>query len=203
MATAVDYDPRLSVREARARYFADNAFGDDGGYNDTWVVLARVGPIPLGFPNTPGRLRAVRYHDLHHLVTGYDTDFVGEAEIGAWELGGGCGSFTAAWVLNTLVLPIGAIRAPARTQQAWARGARARTLYDRPFDEALLELPLAELREQIGAGPDEDPHPTPTAAELRRYRVFVALGLLGQALSLAALLGALAGLVYAVWALLA
>lgn len=204
MATATDYDPRLSVRMARSEYFADNGFDDDGGYANAWVILAKLGPIPLGFPNTPGRLRAVRLHDLHHLATGYDTDFVGEAEIGAWELGGGCGSFTAAWVLNTLALPIGAIGAPARTKSAWARGARSRTLYPDhdPYDETILDLPLAELRERLGCGPEADRAPIPTAAELRRYRTFLALGLLGQALILVLGLGVLTAIGYGAWALL-
>lgn len=30
------------------------------------------------FPNTHGRRRALAYHDLHHILTGYRTDFVGE-----------------------------------------------------------------------------------------------------------------------------
>jgi hypothetical protein len=203
MASVTEYDPELSVRAARARYFADNGFGDEGGYHDAWVIFATLGPLKLGFPNTPGRRRAIRLHDLHHLVTGYQTDFVGEAEIGAWELAGGCGSFTAAWVLNTLALPIAALRAPARARRAWARGARARTLYDAPFDEALLERSLGDLRAQLGAGPDQDREPTPTPAELRRYRVFVALGLLGHALILAAGLALLAALAHGVWTVLA
>ena len=41
------------------------------------------GPVRFAFPNTAGRVRAVRYHDLHHVVTGYATDWTGEAEIGA------------------------------------------------------------------------------------------------------------------------
>jgi hypothetical protein len=202
MTTATDYDPQLSVRTARAKYFADNAFGDDGGYSDNWVILAKLGPIPLGFPNTPGRRRAVRMHDLHHLATGYRTDFVGEAEIAAWELGGGCGSFTAAWVLNTLALPIGALRAPARTRSAWARGARSRTLYEAPFDEAMLDEPLASLRERLGCGPRAERTPVPTPAERRRYRLFVALGLLGQVLLITLGLAVLAAIGYGLWSLL-
>ena len=77
------YDDALSLREARATYFRDNAFGDDGGYGKKWVHV-QLGPLPFAFPNTPARVRAVKYHDLHHVVTGYPTDVVGEAEIGFW-----------------------------------------------------------------------------------------------------------------------
>ena len=71
------YDAALTLREARGRYFAANGLGE-GGYDDKWVRLA-VGPLRFAFPNTAGRVRAVRYHDLHHVVTGYATDWTGEA----------------------------------------------------------------------------------------------------------------------------
>ena len=34
------------------------------------------------------------------MLTEYDTNWVGEAEIGAWEIASGCGRYLAAWVLN-------------------------------------------------------------------------------------------------------
>jgi ubiquinone biosynthesis protein Coq4 len=39
----------------------------------------------------------VRLHDLHHLVTGYPTDWKGELEISAWEIAGSCRGYVAAW----------------------------------------------------------------------------------------------------------
>src|SRR2546425_10008425 len=88
---------------------------------DAWVRL-KLGPVLLWFPNTRGRVRAVRLHDLHHIATGYTTTPVGEAEIGAWELASGCGDYLAAWVLNLGAVPIGAasparLIAPARASQ--------------------------------------------------------------------------------------
>ncbi|MCW8140677.1 MAG: hypothetical protein KIT58_17390 [Planctomycetota bacterium] len=70
--------PDLTRREARARDFADNGFGD-GGHDDRWVKL-KAGPLTLCFPNTAARVRAVRFHDLHHVLTGYATTWTGEAE---------------------------------------------------------------------------------------------------------------------------
>jgi len=58
-----------TVRDARARYFAANRF-DERGYADRWVRL-QAGPIPIFIPNTRSRVRAVRVHDVHHVVTGY------------------------------------------------------------------------------------------------------------------------------------
>src|SRR5207237_6988555 len=76
-----------TVRDARARYFAANGF-DERGYGDRWVRL-QAGPIPLFIPNTRSRVRAVRVHDVHHIVTGYATSLAGEAELGAWAIASG------------------------------------------------------------------------------------------------------------------
>jgi hypothetical protein len=183
MATATSYEPMMSVHEARARYFTDNAFGDDGGYHDRWVILYKLGPIPLGFPNTPGRVAAVRYHDLHHLATGYDTDILGESEIAAWELASGCSQFPAAWVLNSLALPVGVLRNSERMQQAFARGCRTRNLYSESFTDNLLTERLGALRERLGM--TQASTEAMTASERRRFRRALVLGV---ALELAVLM---------------
>ena len=84
-----EYDPHLTLRDARQRYFERGGFGN-GGYWDRWVRL-KAGPLVIRFPNTQARLRAVKLHDLHHVLTEYDTSWSGEAEIGAWEIATGCG----------------------------------------------------------------------------------------------------------------
>ena len=144
---APHYADDTRVREARAAYFEANGFGD-GGYRDAWVTF-KVGPFPVAFPNTAGRVRAVRLHDLHHVATDYDTDLVGEAEIGAWELASGCRDFWAAWVLNGLAMLGGVWLAPRRVWRAWQRGRRSRNLYEGEWDEALLELRVGELRRRL------------------------------------------------------
>ena len=107
------YTPEMTMRAARDRYFDVNGFGADGGYADTWVDF-KLGPLPLPFPNTAGRIAAVKFHDLHHVLTGYETNATGEFEISAWELGAGCGSFPAAWVINHGGLAAGLVSAPAK-----------------------------------------------------------------------------------------
>lgn len=182
----------MSVFEARALYFADNSFGEDGGYNERWVKLAQVGPIPLGFPNTPGRLAAVRYHDLHHIATGYDTDFVGEAEIAAWEIASGCTRFPAAWFLNHVALVLGVIREPSRIRRAFARGCRTQNLYSEPSVDGLLDERLGTLRERLGMnGASDEPM---TAHERRRYRQAVAFAFTFGALISVTAIGMLAAL---------
>jgi len=137
------------VREARARYFAENGFGD-GGYDDRWVVLRVSGWPLLAFPNSAQRVRSVRIHDVHHVLTGYATSWRGEGEIAAWELASGCRDHWAAWLLNLSAAAIGGVIAPRATWRAFRRGRRSRNLYDREWDDAILEGTVGELRRELG-----------------------------------------------------
>jgi hypothetical protein len=109
-------------------------------------VTLKAGPIPMVFPNTAARVRSVRVHDVHHVVTGYDTSWTGEAEIGAWEIASSCADHYAAWVLNLLALPIGLAIAPRATFRAFVRGRHTANLYRRAVDDALLAASVAALR---------------------------------------------------------
>jgi hypothetical protein len=140
----VGYPETMALRDARRIYFDANGFGDDGGYSSKWVDF-KLGKIPFPVPNTPGRVRAVRFHDLHHVLTGYDTSTLGEFEISAWEIGAGCKDFAAAWVLNLSGMFAGALVAPGRTFRAFVRGRHSRTVYGEEF-EPLLELNVGEAR---------------------------------------------------------
>jgi hypothetical protein len=146
----VQTDRSETVRDARARYFAENGLSE-AAYQDRWVVL-RAGPLPIYMPNSEARRRAVPLHDLHHVATGYGTTWTGEAEIAAWELGAGCGRYWAAWMLNLGAMGLGFFIAPRRTARAFRRGRRGRvTLYRDPagLDPSLLDLSVAELRRRL------------------------------------------------------
>ena len=142
------YAPSLTLRAARDLYFAANKFGADGGYSSPWVDF-KLGPIPMPFPNSPGRVRAVRFHDLHHILTGYATDTLGEFDISAWELGAGCKDFYAAWQLNLTALATGMIVSPRRMLNAFRRGRRSESLYGRDLEEILART-VGEMREECG-----------------------------------------------------
>jgi hypothetical protein len=151
------YPDEVTVRAARGRYFADNGFGD-GGYDSRWVKV-QLGPLPVWIRNTQSRVRSVRLHDVHHVLTGYDTDVAGEGEIGAFELAAGCADHPAAWYLNlnavAIALPLGV----RRLARAFARGRRSGCLYDREWDEALLDETVGGLRERLPVAP-RDVEPT-------------------------------------------
>jgi len=150
-----------SMGTALRGYFEDNGFGEDGGYGSAWVDF-KLGPIPFPLPNTEARKRAVRFHDLHHILTGYRTDLTGELEISAWEIGAGCRDFHAAWVLNLSGMAGGVLLAPGRTWRAFVRGLHERSAYGMDYD-ALLERDVDSLRRELSIA-DDRRHGGPGAA---------------------------------------
>lgn len=181
--SSATYDPNETMLEARRAYFRANGFGEDGGYADAWVDF-KLGPVPLPFPNTPARVRAVRYHDLHHLLTSYDTDITGEFEISAWEIAAGCKGYVAAWQLNLGGLVGGMLIAPRRTLRAFLRGRHSRSLYDADF-EALLGASLGELRARTGV---DDTTPKASFLDALLFLLALAAGLVVGLLGFAFLL---------------
>jgi hypothetical protein len=184
----VAYDDTSTLRDARAAYFARSGF-DESSYVSRWVRL-KVGPVPLLVPNTAARVRAVRLHDLHHVVTGYETTWIGEAEIGAWEVASGCAGHVAAWHLNFLAMAIGLAIAPRATFDAFVRGRRSRNLYREAYGDALLAETVGGARRRLGLAVEAAP---PSAAERAAFAGWAAAAAavwlatsLGPALALAA-----------------
>jgi hypothetical protein len=143
-----EYPAALSLREARQIYFDRNGFRN-GGYDEKWVHI-KAGRFGFCFPNIDARVRSVKLHDLHHVATEYDTSWVGEAEIGAWEIASGCGRHWVAWLLNSGAFAIGIFIAPKAVFRAFIRGRHEKNLYAGTFDESLLDQSVGELRRTLG-----------------------------------------------------
>ena len=173
------YPDNLSLHDARDLYFRNNGFGADGGYDAAWVELQVVG-IPTPFPNSTGRKRAVRFHDLHHIATGYGTDWRGEAEISAWEIGAGCEREIVPWQLNLSMIFVGLLIAPRRTFRAFVRGRRGRSFYGERYED-LMPLTVGEARERLGTSQPPSPG---RAADFGLFALSAAGGMVAGALSL-------------------
>jgi hypothetical protein len=164
------YDDALSLRDARALYFATAGF-DESSYAERWVRF-QAGPLRFAIPNSAARVRAVRLHDLHHVVTGYDTSWTGEGEIGAWEVASGCAHHHAAWLLNLYAMAIGLVIAPRTTFAAFVRGRRSRNLYREEYRDALLAETVGGARRRLGLGGASAP---PSSARERAAFAFWSL----------------------------
>lgn len=140
---AVRAIPDETVRAGRDRYLRNNSLTLDS-YTESGFPIY-VGKSFIRLPN-PGLLHL---HDLHHVITGYSTGLVGEAEISAYELRAGCRSFMVH------LLCVGAILcamfvAPRRIARAWRRARGARTLYYTTIPyETLLDMSVEELRRHL------------------------------------------------------
>jgi hypothetical protein len=143
------YDASSSLRDARALYFERNGLPPDGGASRRWIKVTS-GRLPLYLLNTAPRRRAVPYHDLHHVLTGYETTNVGEAEISAWELAAGTWPHWIALFLDLAGTGVGILIAPRRSLRAFVRGRHCRSLYREPFGDALLSRSVAETRTSLG-----------------------------------------------------
>ena len=137
--------PDIALGEARAQFFADNNFGLDGGYDAPYQDAVLAG-IPYRTPNGPARADALRRHDLHHLMTGYATDWLGEARISAWELGsGGPGWVLYAWTIALWGLFTGLMGDPVGMLRAFVRGRGSDNLFAVAVNDTLLQRSVSEL----------------------------------------------------------
>jgi hypothetical protein len=149
------YPGDMTLREARALFFARSGLGVDGGYTDRWVRV-EAKPFPFYFPNSRSRVRAAKLHDLHHIALEYETDWAGEAEIAAWEIASGCGRYVWAWLLNLGAFAVGLALFPRRLFRAFVRGRRAANLYREGFPEAELgNKTVGWLRGRLGINGDD------------------------------------------------
>lgn len=139
-------DASVSLREALAEHLAGSGLPPDAGDAEPFAVVKVISSVPYPIPNTRARKRAVRIHDLNHLVSGYRTDRIGELEISAWELAsGGCQDYVAAWVLDLAGLLGGLMFAPMRTTRAFVAGRRQQNLYPFAYED-LLALSVTDAR---------------------------------------------------------
>ena len=160
-------------------------------YDDPWAE-ADFGALRYRVPNGPLRAAALRRHDLHHVATGYPTDWRGEAEISAWELASGAGRQPYAWLIALWGLFTGLVMHPRATWAAFRRGWGSRNLYGAAFDERrLLAATVGELKAALDVADDRPG----TAGGALAFAGWSALALALGAVSLlpAAALVALAG----------
>lgn len=119
----------MTLQDELAAFYRKSGFGEVIGARPCTVPVY-TGCLLVPLPNIETRRRFLKYHDLHHLVTGYSVGRIGEGEVSAWELG------TRSWsvspmlgVMNLIALSTGLVLQPRRMWRAFRRGRRSRNLY--------------------------------------------------------------------------
>ncbi len=143
------FDDQATVKDALGHLFQQYGIPSDA-YTASHFTIP-VGRIEFRFPNIPARVKVAQFHDLHHILTGYPTTWLGEAEIGAWELATGCRGYFIAWFLNGGAAFVGLFLNPKAVIRAFRRGWKTPTnLYHDFVYTDLLDLTLGELRKKTG-----------------------------------------------------
>jgi len=137
-------------KEALSVFYKENNLGDDGGNSSSSVKIEIGKNFCFYFPNFDQRRKAVLKHDIHHLLTGYNTSFKGECEISAWEIASGCKKYRAAFFINTSGVMIGLLITLPGVLSAFARGRKTKNLYsDELTPEEQMNLSIEELRKRF------------------------------------------------------
>jgi hypothetical protein len=133
--------------------------------------------------NFSWRRKALAFHDLHHVVTGYPCNMSGEMQVATWEYAAGsCPN----WFAKLFCLPLvamGAVLTPQQVFAAYKNGADNVSLFGVKLDSTIVNMPVAKLRSLTLK-------PTPNRSAARKllgYSTLVALSVLMYILPLIAL----------------
>lgn len=119
----------MTIPDELADFYKRSGFGDVVGAIPLTVPVY-TGCMLVPLPNIETRRRFLKYHDLHHLVTGYSVGRIGEGEVSAWELGTGSAFVSPTLgVMNLIALSTGLVLEPRRMWWAFRRGCTSRNLY--------------------------------------------------------------------------
>jgi hypothetical protein len=159
---APSYLPDGTVREALALYFQTYGLGT-GGYDEPYHVVKLLGFIPITIPNPPARKRALRRHDLNHVLGSYDAiGTSGEIDIAGFEIGarGGCRGYGVAWGINLFFFALGLVSRPRRLFRSFVRARGSLNAYSLASVEGeFLERRLGDVRAELNI-PDRVPAAT-------------------------------------------
>ena len=143
------YNENMLIKDALVQLFDRFSFPSDA-YTAKYFSI-RLGNSSINLPNITARVKVARYHDIHHILTGYPANWVGEAEIGAWELATGCRTSFIAWFLNGGAVFVGLFMKPKAVLKAFCRSWKTKTnLYHNFEYSQLLEMTVKELQDKIG-----------------------------------------------------
>ena len=132
----------MTTEDTLRAYFVERGFVKVGTprnelYRDNWVKVPMWGYYVPVFP-IYGFKKSLMLHDVHHVLSGYDTDWRGELEIAAWELSsGGCGWYLLYWIDRVVFMSLGLLLCPSRTSRAFQRGRGHCNSFNRNPDDVL------------------------------------------------------------------
>ena len=122
-------EPATPLDAELAAFYRRVGFGEVVGARPC-TVKVYTGCLLVPLPNIEARHTYLKYHDLHHLLTGYSVGRIGEGEVSAWELGTGSMAVSPLLgTMNLIALSTGLVLQRQRMWAAYKRGCASRNLY--------------------------------------------------------------------------
>ena len=139
-----------TIQESIQEFYNINNFGDDGGVKKK-IAWIKFGFISFPLPNFESRKKNVQFHDINHIITGFDTTWKGESSISAWEISsGGWKNNYIPWLLTLWAMGLGIIFYRKSTLIAFEKGLTMRnTLTSGMTKTELSNLTITELRLKV------------------------------------------------------
>lgn len=148
------FPSEMKLSEAINLFYTLNGFPTDGGVSeDKWSPYG-CRDLKVYLPNFEWRKKAIPFHDLHHILTGYPCSPIGEFQISAWEFAAGKYPNLYTTLFCIPLVSMGAILIPKKQFKAFVRGRQSKTLYENYSYEALLDMTIGELTGEILPKPD-------------------------------------------------
>ncbi len=167
----------MTLDAALSDFYERHGFGDTPGQRPKTVPVY-TGCLLVPLPNIETRNRYLKYHDLHHLVTGYSVGRIGEGEVSSWELGSGSMvQSPILGIMNLIALSTGWVLAKERMWEAYARGIRSRNLYSSSMRRAVDNNDWQSIDELRAAIVDVDSTKRLSAARRTLFRVYIGISL--------------------------
>lgn len=120
-----------NIDDELQNFYREKGFGNTIGKRIRFVKVY-TGCLLVPFPNIETRNRYLKFHDLHHIITGYSVGRIGEGEMSAWELGSGSMHRNPLiGVMNLIAISTGWLLDRRKIWEAFCSGNRSKNLYSR------------------------------------------------------------------------
>ena len=145
----MEVSAQTTLREAIAAFYQAHSFPPDGGVSKNRWSPVGCRDLKVYLPNFDWRRKAIPFHDLHHVITGYPFCPTGEFQVAAWEFAAGRYPNRFSTLFCIPLVSLGALIIPKKQFLAFVRGRRSETLYERYDYEVLLTKTVGEIRDEI------------------------------------------------------
>lgn len=179
----------MSLEKELKAFYTRVGFGEAIGKR-TLLVPVYTGCLLVPLPNIELRHKYLKYHDLHHLLTGFSVGRIGEGEVSSWELG--TGSFfvnPVLGIMNLIALSTGLALEPRRMWQAYKLGISSKNLYKASTRAAIDQGDWSSVHDLKSEFYKLKPIASPSLIRSAEFGVYVAVSVvIHAAIALPALL---------------